>query len=1286
MSKKNEAALSWPDQRHFLRLQESLWDEAGSRASLMVGAGFSQNAQPSPGVRTPFPTWSALADYMAEELYPSGDGSSDATSRSRSARSPERTAGEYEVTFGRGALDDLIRKRVPDAGHEPGPLHELLLRLPWQDVFTTNYDTLLERTSVPGRSYHAVTTVRELTRATPPRIIKLHGSIGADTRLIATEEDYRTYPRRFAPFVNTVRQTLIERSLVLVGFSGDDRNFLEWTGWMRDELGDHHCPIYLVVVHGLDDIQRSLLETRGVTPIDLTCRSQRRDGEARTPAALVRDFVECLWQAQPRHELWSVSMTRIDPDQLAPADSDQATAVPNADEGDPSDGNIEIALRQWQRERKAYPGWVVAPASRRREVWHATIDWIEPVLRASMKWAVVDRIILLSELNWRLEIAMVPLFPQWLESLEEAIGAVTPDALSDDDDGRRTRHDGIAPGPEWSVREAMIGLLLAFARAARENHDPARWNRHMERIGGEIVKSPGLLDRYYHERALWQLARIDRGRVGEVLREWTPTDRAPRGLIWKAGVLAEIGRHEEARALLRGALRAIRRDTHGSGGRSVELLSMEGWCTYLLFCVETPHRTRGYAAAMEEFGQRWRELRAADCDPWQAQEYFSASLHRESPTRPRTVQREPGFDPGTWRTTHKLVYDGVGPWLPAFGCLRWAEEVGLPARTQGFFGVAQGELIQAVIWVARFVPARAVSILVRMGAVSMLQEKDVVSRPRIAEMDQKELVTLSDVMLEAVVRESSFLRGQRRPWLEVKVLNALVEVSSRVTLKLDGERLKQSFDAAAAVYEEWCGADLPGLGRCVAQWFRRLYEVADSGLLARWLPALLDAPPAPEQEVGQVRHWHDPLVRFPFERVADRQRESASARDALRGAVARLLQRGKSEDGWGRRVVVWRSACLWRQNLLTTAERGRAGSLVWTGREAQTLPYWWALRAEDYAAVPSPKGVDVAAVIKRQFLGEADRALSTEGSDGRRALRGVRSAVLDVGGATTAFVDIPSEPVGLVTWETQEAAQLWRAMREWWSRARMTLAMERDLPPPWEGDGIRAHARSVELFLVRVRIAAMASAPEVEWEEVLNLIGEMREYGVLLTAAKPYFLIHRPVDRDATAEGVIEDLIAGDKPAAEYAARAVRHWVHLASAERVEPVPDAVVGSLVDRVAFRQLEGAASCVRELSALLVEKGAAFRRESVDRLISGLNAWDEAVAPETDDHDGGGIPLEERPDLRERVGVLANALATWWGAYGSGRDLPKSVQGLLDRYADDPLPEVRRAVSEGRWRYW
>ena len=102
-----------------------------------------------------------------------------------------------------------------------------------------------------------------------PRIVKLHGSFPAQFPLIVTEEDYRTYPAEFAPLVNTVQQAMMETVFLLIGFSGDDPNFLSWSGWIRDNLGPSAPKIYLAGYLNLSPHRRRMLEGRNIAPIDL---------------------------------------------------------------------------------------------------------------------------------------------------------------------------------------------------------------------------------------------------------------------------------------------------------------------------------------------------------------------------------------------------------------------------------------------------------------------------------------------------------------------------------------------------------------------------------------------------------------------------------------------------------------------------------------------------------------------------------------------------------------------------------------------------------------------------------------------------------------------------------------------------------------------------------------------------------------------------------------------------------------------------------------------------------
>ena len=64
------------------------------------------------------------------------------------------------------------------------------------------------------RDTDIVVNLDDLVYSERPRIVKLHGTFPSDRPFVVTDEDYRSYPHRFAPFVNTVRQALLENTCV----------------------------------------------------------------------------------------------------------------------------------------------------------------------------------------------------------------------------------------------------------------------------------------------------------------------------------------------------------------------------------------------------------------------------------------------------------------------------------------------------------------------------------------------------------------------------------------------------------------------------------------------------------------------------------------------------------------------------------------------------------------------------------------------------------------------------------------------------------------------------------------------------------------------------------------------------------------------------------------------------------------------------------------------------------------------------------------------------------------
>jgi hypothetical protein len=105
------------------QLARALW---GQGAAVLVGAGFSRNAERS-GLDTPEPPlWKDIARDLHARLHPD-DPEGD-------PGDPLKVAEEFRRYFGQRALDEYVRTRICDSAWQPGTLHKAVLELPWSDA------------------------------------------------------------------------------------------------------------------------------------------------------------------------------------------------------------------------------------------------------------------------------------------------------------------------------------------------------------------------------------------------------------------------------------------------------------------------------------------------------------------------------------------------------------------------------------------------------------------------------------------------------------------------------------------------------------------------------------------------------------------------------------------------------------------------------------------------------------------------------------------------------------------------------------------------------------------------------------------------------------------------------------------------------------------------------------------------------------------------------------------------------------------------------------------------
>ena len=503
-------------------------------AAVMVGSGFSKNATPSASA-APFPDWSELGDRFRQRL------TSSATSGQRKYMQVPALAHEVEAAFGRAELNQVLRDAIPDLMHSPSSLHVKLLSLPWTDVLTTNYDTLLERAcrSLVSRRYDIVVKPDDLGRSRQPRIVKLHGTLQVSDRLIVTDEDYRTYPHDFAPFVNTVRQALLEKTLCLIGFSGDDPNFLQWVGWIQDKLSSATSPkIYLIGVRPMSHSQRLVLEGRHIVPIDMSACF----GGDGNPNATLETFLD-----------WLMSRTTDD----NPLDWPEVAIGKKMSAGV---SNIEEILAAWESQRRHYPGWVIVPEDRRKVLWHETerhlrklSDIIPNLGGRDLEFAF--------ELTWRTEKCLLPLMDNHLDLLESVVSSYWPNT----DAGVKEQRAELQAQKNHrsAASRARAGmcyrLLLAMMRHYREEGFGDKWRKACMRI--DVAKDhlgSELSARLHHEKVMFALFSLDLKDMARHLRDWNEDTSLPFWSAKKAALLAELGRLKEATQLLEKSLDGLR--------------------------------------------------------------------------------------------------------------------------------------------------------------------------------------------------------------------------------------------------------------------------------------------------------------------------------------------------------------------------------------------------------------------------------------------------------------------------------------------------------------------------------------------------------------------------------------------------------------------------------------------------------------------------------------------------------------------------------------------------------
>lgn len=917
-----------PDYPAIQAIQRALWHVSDVRgAAVMVGSGFSLNAElPSPASKSP-PLWWQMAQAMERQLGPGSSGGGN----------PLRLAEEFRALLGQAALDGLVRDLVPDAEWLPGRAHCRLLELPWSDVLTTNWDTLLERAKadLPERSYDVVRTPADIARTRSPRIVKLHGSLPSHTPFIFAEEDYRTYPARFAPFVNLAQHVLLENELLLLGFSGDDPNFLSWAGWVRDQLGGSARRISLAGLLDLSPARRRYLENLNVTPIDLTPLAAGAHDAATRHAQATTALLDALHGAKPPPiHVWNrVGRSRGE----EPRDESAFDRVLRLTD-------------EWTSDRASAPDWLVAPRVERSRLRIDTADPARRALAGLDEVTPAQRGRFAAELAWRLETGHFGA-PAWAKPPLEA-------ALADE-------RAGLAPKERTRLRALLgqqaiedrdfdrVGNLAADLERDAQDEEAGAWAAYL--------------------RGLAARDRLDAAGVLAALPGMKAKD--PVWLFRRAALMCVVSDVGGAARLVRDALIEIRR-RRSLDRRSLWLLSREAWARFLWRNVS--YELRKEDEGRLELGDDWPLLYDEHrVDPWDELNALDQETRQEQDSRRKRPGAEKAhFEPGAWTPAAKEPIGRVAEWVvpSELQIRRLADAVGVPWRA-GSTDLLESRLARSVPDPSDGFDAAAVW---RIASYLRSEDGELMDgwfgRAQVAALPIP-LVAELVVALRDTVRHASSTLPIRDPY-RVEALRTHLELLSRFSVRVDADGAAELFRLAIESFGKG-GAEHWWLLKANGHLINRALSAippADRGAFAG---DMLVFPLPGERNTGAMEHdWPEFSDAFrPQEVTIERPGQEWD------GRIAALIAFVANDRRQLRHRSIQRLWLLRDKGVLTPAETDRFAQAVWSWRTSpEGLPGDDSFYPGALAQLPEPApGAAAAAffksVVEPVLLGEADTGL-----------------------------------------------------------------------------------------------------------------------------------------------------------------------------------------------------------------------------------------------------------------------------------------------------------------------
>jgi hypothetical protein len=202
-------------------------------AAVFIGAGVSIGAG--------YPSWKELLHDIGQELgVRSGDVHDLAALAQWSIR---KAAGKTRILA-------LIREQLGTEKAIPATL-DVIARLPVRNIWTTNYDHLIERAfNLIGRPLDVISSDKDLAIRTRPgaaRLFKMHGTVDRLDDIVISTDDYELFRKNRGAFLPLLQSHMTTFSMLFVGLSLTDPNVRHVLSLIRESFSTNPPEHFAIV-------------------------------------------------------------------------------------------------------------------------------------------------------------------------------------------------------------------------------------------------------------------------------------------------------------------------------------------------------------------------------------------------------------------------------------------------------------------------------------------------------------------------------------------------------------------------------------------------------------------------------------------------------------------------------------------------------------------------------------------------------------------------------------------------------------------------------------------------------------------------------------------------------------------------------------------------------------------------------------------------------------------------------------------------------------------------------